>query len=407
MKLNCLFSIVLMAIMGVSLLMAGMSAEAKDSSNSEALVEGNTAFALNLYSKLKETEGNLFFSPYSISTALALTYAGARENTEKQMAEVLCFTLDQKRLHPAFASIEARLKAIQKKGDVQLSVANALWPQKDYVFLEDFLELTKKNYGARITPLNYKIDHEAARITINQWVEQKTNDKIKELIKRGILDPLVRLVLTNAIYFKGNWADRFDKKLTEDAMFHLLSGKSIKVPMMNQKQKFGYAEHENLQILELPYVGEELSMLVLLPKKVDGLTELENKLTTDNLKKWTRHLGEREVWVFLPKFEMTSAFRLDKTLASMGMPDAFSMNADFSGMDGTKKLNISAVIHKAFIAVDEQGTEAAAATGVAIGVKSLPQPAPVFRADHPFMFLIRENLSNSILFFGRVIDPTM
>jgi serpin B len=396
-----------MATMGMSVLMTGMSAEAKDSSNSEALVEGNTAFALNLYSKLKETEGNLFFSPYSISTALALTYAGARENTEKQMAEVLCFTLDQKRLHPAFASIEARLKAIQKKGDVQLSVANALWPQKDYVFLEDFLELTKKNYGAIITPLNYKSAHEAARITINKWVEQKTNDKIKELIKKGILDPLIRLVLTNAIYFKGNWADRFDKKLTEDAMFHLLPGKSIKVPMMNQKQKFGYAEHENLQILELPYVGEELSMLVLLPKKVDGLTELENKLTADNLKKWTRHLGEREVWVFLPKFEMTSAFRLDKTLASMGMPDAFSMNADFSGMDGTQKLNISAVIHKAFIAVDEQGTEAAAATGVVIGVKSLPQPAPVFRADHPFMFLIRENISNSILFFGRVVDPTM
>lgn len=391
----------------MSLLMTGMSADAKESSNSEALVEGNTAFALNLYSKLKETEGNLFFSPYSISTALALTYAGARENTEKQMAEALCFTLDQKRLHPAFASLEARLKAIQEKGDVQLSVANALWPQKDYVFLEDFLELIKKNYGATITPLNYKIDHEAARITINKWVEQKTNDKIKELIKRGILDPLVRLVLTNAIYFKGNWADRFDKNLTEDAMFHLLPGKSIKIPMMNQKQKFGYAEHENLQILELPYVGEELSMLVLLPKKIDGLTELENKLTADNLKKWTRYLGEREVRVFLPKFEMTSSFRLDKTLASMGMPDAFSMNADFSGMDETKKLNISAVIHKAFIAVDEQGTEAAAATGVAIGVKSLPRPAPVFRADHPFMFLIRENISNSILFFGRVIDPTM
>lgn len=407
MKLKCLFSTVLMAIMGMSVLMAGMSAEAKESSNSEALVEGNTAFALNLYSQLKETEGNLFFSPYSISTALALTYAGARENTEKQMAEVLCFTLDQKRLHPAFASIEERLKGIQKKGDVQLSVANALWPQKDYVFLEDFLELTKKNYGARITPLNYKIDHEAARITINKWVEQKTNHKIKDLIKKGILDPLVRVVLTNAIYFKGNWADRFDKKLTEDAMFHLLPGKSIKVPMMNQKQKFGYAEHENLQILELPYIGEELSMLVLLPKKVDGLTELENKLTTDNLKKWTKNLGERDVRVFLPKFEMTSAFRLDKTLALMGMPDAFSMNADFSGMDGTQKLNISAVIHKAFIAVDEQGTEAAAATGVVIGVTSLPQPPPVFRADHPFMFLIRENLSNSILFFGRVVDPTM
>lgn len=406
MKLKILFLTVLTAAIGMSVLTSNISAETKNSSDMKSVVDGNTTFALNLYSKLKDAEGNLFFSPYSISTALAMTYAGARGNTEKQMAHVLHFTLEQDKLHPAFASIEARYKTIQEEGDVQLSVANALWPQKDYVFLKDYLELTKKNYGATITPLDYKNAHEAARKTINNWVEQKTNDKIKDLIKRGVLNPLVRLVLTNAIYFKGNWSNQFDMNLTKDIPFHLLSGKSVKAPMMNQKQKYGYLELENLQILELPYVGNELSMLVLLPKKVDGLTELENGLTNDNLEKWTKHLRKREVRVFLPKFKMTLQFGLDKTLASMGMPDAFNVGADFSGMDGTKMLYISAVIHKAFIAVDEEGTEAAAATAVVMKLLSAPVSPPVFRADHPFVFIIRDNLSGSILFFGRVVDPT-
>jgi serine protease inhibitor len=406
MNWKLLFSTICVAIVGMSFLAWSMPVEANGAARTEALVKGNAAFALDLYGELSDEEGNLFFSPYSISTALAMTYAGARGDTEKQMAQVLHFTLPQCRLHPAFASMEAALRAIQEKGDIELRVANALWPQKDYVFLEAFLKLTEKYYGSAITPVDYKTAHEAARRTINAWVEEKTNGKIKDLIPEGVLDPLTRLVLTNAIYFKGNWATQFDKKLTENAPFHLLSGASVETPLMHQKQTCGYAEFEGLQVLELPYVGDALSMVVLLPKEVDGIAELEHDLTAENLEKWTTQLRKQEVSIFLPKFTMTSQFQLAKTLASMGMPDAFNMSADFSGMDGTKDLYISAVIHKAFVAVDEEGTEAAAATGVVVSLKAAPRPATVFRADHPFMFIIRDNVSGSILFIGRVVDPT-
>lgn len=407
MKSKRMISMVFTIFAGVLILTLSLPAEGKDSST-EDVVKGNTTFALDLYSKLKKEEDNLFFSPHSISTAIAMTYAGARGNTEKQMAKVFHFTLDQKELHPVFASIEAGLNAIQKKGNVQLSVANALWPQKDYVFLKDYLTLTKKYYGVSITPVDYKKAAEMARIAINEWVEQETNNKIKDLIAKGVLNASVRLVLTNAIYFKGYWASQFDEKRTKEAPFHLLSGESIQVPMMNHKEKYGYAEHEDFQILELPYVGDELSMLVLLPKKVDGLKELEEELTVDTLEKWTRNISNNEVQVFLPKFKMDSQFDLSEVLASLGMPDAFIMGkANFSGMDGTRNLFISAVIHKAFIAVDEQGTEAAAATAVSMVFASVDQaPPPIFRADHPFLFIIRDNLTGSILFIGRIVNPT-
>ncbi len=375
-------------------------------SNLKIVVEGNTAFALELYQKLRGAEGNLFLSPYSISTALAMTYAGARENTAKQMAETLHFSLEQQQLHAAFAKLESHLNAVQKKGDIQLNVANSLWPQKDYPFLQEYLALIKECYGVLITPVDYQTAREAASKLINQWVEEKTNNKIRDLIQPGVLDVLTRLLLVNAIYFKGNWASQFEEKLTEDAPFYLLSGETIQVPTMSQKQEFGYTEDQSLQILELPYIGNDLSMLVLLPKQANGLAEIEKNLTVENLRKWTAQLREQEVMVFLPKFKMTSQFRLDKALISMGMSEAFDMNkANFAGMDGNPNwLYIAAVIHKAFVDVNEEGTEAAAATAVVTEVLSAP---PVtFRADHPFIFLIRENLTGSILFLGRVIDPT-
>jgi serpin B len=380
-----------------------------EKSKSEALVESNTAFALDLYQRLKDTKGNIFFSPYSISTALAMTYAGARENTAKQMADVLHFTLDQNNLHPTFAKLETWLKEIQEKGDVQLNVANSLWPQKGYSFLEEYLTLSEKYYRVTITPLDYRQAVEEARKIINQWVEEKTKDKIKNLIKPGILNPLTRLVLVNAIYFKGNWASQFDEKRTKDDTFYLLSGQRVQVPLMAmaQKKEFRYAETESLQVLELPYVGEDLSMIVLLPRKNDGLPELEKHLTPETLMQWTTGLRKQEVQVFLPKFKMTSQFRLDRTLAAMGMRDAFDPSkANFSGMDGRRNwLHIGAVIHKAFVDVNEEGTEAAAATAVAMRITMALQPPPLFRADHPFIFLIRDNKTGSILFIGRVLDP--
>jgi serine protease inhibitor len=376
----------------------------EEQSNLAAAVQGNIEFALDLYQKLRLLEGNLIFSPYSISTALAMTYAGAHAVTQTQMAEALHFLPDQNQLHPAFAHLEARLEEAGKKGHVQLRVANTLWPRKGSEFLKAFLTLTKKFYGVRITSVDFG-DIEAARLMINSWVEERTENKIKDLIAAGVLDDSTRLVLVNAIYFKGEWADRFDPGLTNQAPFLTLAGSQAQVPMMNLKHTFRYAEDDGLQALELPYSGGDLSMFVLLPREVNGLARLEESLETKNLDKWKKNLQETEVEVSLPRFELTFPFRLDDTLKSMGMKNAFSTKADFSGMDGTQELYLGAVLHKAFVAVNEQGTEAAAATAVAMQTKALAFSPIIFRADHPFVFFIHDNSSGSILFIGRMVNP--
>jgi serine protease inhibitor len=374
------------------------------------VVAGNTEFAIDLYGKLRTREGNVFFSPYSISTALAMTYGGARGETENQMAQTLHFNMPPDKLHPAFAALEANLNAVQRKGQVKLATANSLWPQKDFAFLPDFPALCRKYYGTTITPVDYMRHTEAARKTINDWVEAMTNRKIVELLKPGVLDSSNRLVLVNAIYFKGKWASEFETNRTENQPFHISSDKTIDAPLMQQTHDFRYAEFPGLQVLELPYAGDDLSMIVLLPREVDGLGNLEAGLTAENLTAWIANLESQEVVVFLPKFKMTSEFSLAKTLEGLGMTDAFIYGqADFSGMDGRKDLFISTVEHKAFVEVNEEGTEAAAATAVLMEAGGLPmnlRPIPVFRADHPFLFLIRDNRNGSVLFLGRVMDPT-
>ncbi len=367
-----------------------------------AVVGGNNAFALDLYARLRGEEGNLFFSPYSISTALAMTCAGARGETAAQMQKALRFSLPEDRLHPAFAALARGLKP---RG-CELNIANRLWGQAGYAFLDPFLKVTEDCYGAKLEQLKFAGGTEAARQRINAWVERKTKERIIELIKPGILDALTRLVLTNAIYFKGDWARQFKKDATRGAPFTLRDGGKVRVPMMYQKAEFAYARHGGLHVLDLPYAGEELSMFVLLPDEVDGLPGLARSLSLDKLKRWLRSVHEEKVQVYLPKFKMTSEFQLNRVLASMGMPFAFdAVRADFSGMDGTRSLFISKVIHKAFVEVNEEGTEAAAATAVVMRLRGAPMPAPVFRADHPFLFLIRDNRSGSILFFGRVVNP--
>ena len=383
------------------------------SPDAQSVVAGNTAFATDLYARLRPQAGNLFFSPDSISTALAMTYGGARGVTEKQMAQTLHFELPADRLHPAFATLEDNLRAVQQKGQVRLAEANSLWPQKSYPFLPDYLALCQSNYGTSITPVDYKQDTEGARKTINTWVEDKTNRKIVELLKPAMVSRDTRLVLVNAIYFKGSWAKPFKPALTEDQPFQLTAQKSATTSLMRQTDEFGYAEANDLQVLALPYSGFDLSMVVLLPRQADGLGALENKLTATNLAAWTSNLKLQtsRVHVFLPKFKMTSEFLLGNTLAAMGMSDAFDLKkADFSGMDGQSHyLFIGDVIHKAHVEVNEQGTEAAAATAVTMlagmAVPMNPPPIPVFRADHPFLFLIRNNHTGSILFLGRVTNP--
>lgn len=389
-----------------SLMMVSLSAVAADERTPEqTLVRDNTAFAVDLYQQLRSTEGNLFFSPYSISTALAMTYAGARADTETQMAEALHFSLGQAALAPASGQLQSRLNEVQKSGNVQLGFANSLWPQKGHPFLKEYLDLTERNYGAAIVPLDFAQGPEQARTRINDWVEKKTQDKIQDLIPSGTLNALTRLVLANAIYFKGNWETQFKPRDTKDAPFYLTADRTVSVPMMTGKKTCSYANLGSLQVLQLPYTGEELSMIVLLPMERDGLGQLEEELSVETLDQWRDALRATKVIVSLPRFEMTSTFRLDQTLQSLGMRDAFDATmANFAGMDGrTNGLYIGAALHKAFVEVNEQGTEAAAATGVAIGVTSMP---PSCRVDHPFLFLIQENQTGSILFLGRVTNPS-
>lgn len=372
------------------------------------IVKGNTAFALDLYQRLKDQPGNLFFSPYSISSALAMTYAGARGQTESEMAKTLHFSPPQGDLHAAFSTLAAQLDEVQGKGRVALTVANSLWCQQSYHFADAFLNLTRRQYRAETRLVDFKNAAEAARGEINTWVERKTNEKIKDLIGPGMLTPLTRLVLCNAVYFKGKWALQFDPKRTEPVPFFTSPDKSLPVPMMWQESSFKMADAGDVSLLELPYAGDDLSMIVLLPKAVDGLPALERKLGADSLGKWMAELGQArtdKLFVWLPRFKTTCRFGLAKTLAAMGMPSAFSGAADFSGMTGTHDLFISDVVHKAFVEVNEEGTEAAAATGVVMTLGMVSRPR-IFKADHPFLFLIRENHTGSILFLGRITDPT-
>jgi serpin B len=389
---------------------------AKQRIDQQIVVEANNKFALELYAKLQARQGNLFFSPYSISTALAMAYAGARGQTEEQMAKTLHFPTTvrrdgsevvpfRERFHPAFAAIIKDLNARGQKGAYELTVANALWGQKGYGFLKEFLDTIKAHYDGQFNEVDFVTATETARKTINAWVEKETKNKIKNLIPPGALNSLTRLVLTNAIYFKGNWARQFKKDRTNNAPFTLTNDDKVNVPMMNQTAEFKYMEAEDFQALELPYVDNELSMIILLPKEFDGLSKFEKKLTPENVSNWLARLRKRKVIVSIPKFKMTSQFGLAGVLKSMGMRDAFSQQADFSGMNGKKDLFISAVIHKAYVDVNEEGTEAAAATGIVVGITSVQPQPPVFRADHPFLFLIRDNNSGSILFIGRMMNP--
>jgi serpin B len=379
--------------------------------DAKAVAQSNNQFATDLYARLSAKDaGNLFLSPYSISTALAMTYAGAEGRTEKQMAEVLRFTLPEKQLHAAFASLrESSQPGDSKTAGFQLRVANRLWGQQGYHFMPAFQQTVRTNYGAELAPVDFARRSEEARQTINAWVEKETEEKIKDLIQPGLLDSTTRLVLTNAIYFKGTWTDEFKTQATKDAPFHLTGQEQVSVPMMQQTHRFKYGTIEDVQILELPYgKNRDLSMVILLPKEVGGLAKAEKTLTSDKLPETLAGLRPREVQVFLPRFKMTAQFQLKSVLESMGMTLAFSAGqADFSGISTEEQLFISAVIHKAFVDVNEEGTEAAAATAVGIRVTSAPvrdEPV-VFKADHPFVFLIRDNRSGSMLFLGRLTNP--
>jgi len=381
------------------------------------LVEGNSAFAFALYQALREEEGNLFYSPYSISLALAMTYAGARGETAQQMADTLRFLLEPASLHPAFNWLDAELAkrgqgAQGKDGEgFRLNIVNAIWGQKDYEFLPDFLDVLAENYGAGLRILDFITETEESRLAINKWVSDQTEGRIKDLIPPGVINKVTRLVLTNAIYFNAAWEHPFDKEMTANGPFYLLDGGQMTVPMMKQAKSFGYTEGEGYQAVELRYDigeltdGKALSMVILLPE-VGKFEAFEGELHAQQVNDIINDLRYTEVALTMPRFEFKSQFSLKDTLAGIGMPIAFSDNADFSGMTGNRELAISDVLHKAFVAVDEAGTEAAAATAVVVGLTSMPTEPPVeVTIDRPFIFLIRDIETGAILFVGRVLNP--
>lgn len=374
------------------------------------LVAGNSAFAFDLYQAIRKKEGNLFYSPYSISVALATTYAGARGTTERQMADVLHFTLPQDRLHPAFNLLDQALAsrgATAKSKDgkpFRLSIANSLWGQAGYKFLPAFLDTLAENYGAGLRLVDFSSAPEAARKTINDWVSDQTEGKIKDLIPQGAIDTLTRLVLANAIYFNAAWMYPFDKDATEEGVFYLLDGSQVAVPMMHQDKHFRYFAGEGIQAVELPYDGDEVSMVLLVPDR-GTFAAFEEALTAGKVAEILEKMEPVNVNLAVPKFKYDATLSLADTLKTMGMPEAFSLNADFSGMDGTRNLTITDVFHKAFVAVDEAGTEAAAATAVVIGLTAMPLSPVELTVDRPFVFLIRDIQTGVILFVGRVLNP--
>ena len=375
------------------------------------LTDENNALALDLYQSLRSKNGNLVYSPYSISLALAMTYAGARGETESQMAQTMHF-LPQNKLHSALNALDLDLAkrgkvASKDETPMQLNIANAVWAEQTFPFLPSYLDLLAQNYGAGVQLADFINQYESARKEINNWVSDETNDKIQDLLPEGVLKPSTRMVLVNAIYFKADWLTPFDPNNTYDAPFHLLEGPDVQVKMMSESLSgLPYIQGEGYQAVELPYQGGNAAMDIILPDE-GRFEEFESSLEVQKL---NEILGSMQpsggLNLQLPKFSFTADFGLRDQLTTMGMPDAFDPDrADFSGMTGKKDLYIDNVLHKAFVAVDEKGTEAAAATAVIMDLASAMLPDLTLTIDRPFIFIIRDLPSGQILFMGRVLNP--
>jgi serpin B len=359
-----------------------------------------------MYSILGKETGNIFFSPYSISQAFAVLNEGAKGNTAKEIETAFGLPEDSAKRKELMASINARLNS--QNDAYKLSVANAIWMQNEYPILDSYKNVVTSAYGAEARNLDFVSDAEPSRKTINSWVADKTNQKILELLPQGSIDAMTRLVITNAIYFKGTWVKEFEKNKTKDGVFTVNGLQKVNIPFMYRQDEeaiFNYMENSDLQMLEMGYKGDTLSMIVLLPKK--DITKLENTFTLENLNGWKTKLVEQRVNVVFPKFKFTTNREISNDMKELGIKDAFTDQADFSGIATAEKLSVTNVYHKAFVEVNEEGTEAAAATGIIIGITSIRDPPviPSFTANHPFLFLIQEKASGNILFMGRVNNP--
>jgi serpin B len=372
----------------------------------KAIVAGNNAFALNLYRQIKTTNANLVFSPFSISDALAMTYVGARGNTEKQMARVLHWNTNQ--ADSAFGELGRRFRDAQNRSGIEISTANGLWLPKGRSPLPAFLNVVRQQFDAEVAQFDFGKEPESARADINGWLNRKTRGRIQAMLPAGSLNSMTEMVLVNTVYFKGTWKSKlFDPRDSLSVDFHVNAERTVQNPMMFSHGYFLYSDHReppfSCEVLELPYAGLGFSFVAILPRELDGLAELENNLTHTNLATLMASVQESDIAVALPKFTFKAEFSLENTLSAMGMSDAFDSKADFSGIDGTKLLFISWIQHQAFVELNEEGTTAAAATVSHLKTKGM---RPCFQADHPFLFLIRHNSTGSILFMGRLVDPS-
>ncbi len=393
----------------------GITDTATLSEEGKEVIQANNQFALDLYRDLvRDPEyggGNIFFSPWSLSSAMALVYEGARGSTAEEIRSVFHFPGTEGTLREGYSEILTGLTT--GNSGYTLYTASALWAEKTYPFLPDYVSTANRYYGAKITNLDFINQPETSRTTINRWVEERTRNRIKDLLPAGSIHSLTRLVITNAIYFKGKWKEPFSKANTIEDNFWINPSQAVRIPMMKETDedaRFWYTETDTLQVLGMPYVhksGHALSMLVLLPKSDDPET-METSLSAGKITELNQALEYKRVLVYFPRFRLETDYQMSDSLRGMGMPTAFSLGAaDLSGMDGTKGLFVEEVFHKAFVEVNEDGTEAAAATGVtiAMGGEIFTEPVPVFRADHPFLFLIQDNDTGNILFIGRVVNP--
>ena len=466
-----------LAIIGVLFVSACIYAADSDVSenDSDAISNGNNEFAFNLYAKIKDSpaakqaEGNIFFSPYSISTALAMTYTGARGNTAKEMADVLHLPSNGiEGIATGYRSLQKNMQDDSQMSGYELNIANAIWAKANNNEITSSFIRVMQLFGGDCMGADFSNQPEQTRQTINSWVERQTKEKIKELLPRGMIDPLnTVMILINAIYFKGPWVTPFKEEDTKPAVFNVTENKTVEVPMMYQSASryVGYAQTDDVRILQMPYGHDDrdirdilrnnldnlesmkelrsqlvsgdsenksmimeqmqkinneqrqkiqthirrLSMLIILPKTISDLDSIESSLNPQTLQSYINQIKQQQVKVYLPKFKMAGVtIELKRTLSAIGMKNAFiSGAADFSGMNGKKDLFIYTVLHKAYIDVNEKGTEASAATAVGMTRGGISAPSEIFRADRPFIFMIRDNISGSILFMGRVVNPTL
>ncbi|MBN1274935.1 serpin family protein [Candidatus Woesearchaeota archaeon] len=406
MKQELLFGLLLMGV-GLLVLGCGSFEPADDSlttqADIDAVVAANNAFAIDFYQAMKAKGENLFFSPYSISTALAVTYEGAKGQTEEELQAVFHYPESKEQLRRGSAGV---YNSINEPGkEYTLSTANALWAQESYPFLNDYLSTAKQYYAAEARNLDFGGDPDGSAKVINNWIERETNNKIKDAVDN--INTLTRLIITNAVYFKGEWEETFKKKDTDERDFTKDDNTKVRVPLMSMTDEdavFPYIEDDDVQVLEMPYKGDDMSMLVILPKEND-IGAVESLLTQERIADWRAGLVEQRVDVYFPRFRFEDKYELRDALTAMGMPTAFTFDADLTGMAATEELFIERITHLTFIEVDEKGTEAAAVTIVRGMGKGMPMH-PVFRADHPFLFLIQERETGLILFMGKVEDPT-